>query len=101
MDDIQLIHENVIALRRSTNEPIELEVYKDRAIVSIKKVPSPLLPTGKQKYRFHVVTKFVYNNTQMETTMGYHGLKKALKHADDIFRVRNANMIKHDTRLYI
>jgi hypothetical protein len=100
MDQPILLTNNVSLLRRNTDEPIELDVYQDRAILSIKKIPVKKSPTHKINYRYIVRHKFIYNHTQQETTMGYRSLKRALNYAHDIFHVRNAYMLKHNYKLY-
>lgn len=98
---IEILTDNVSTLRRHTEEPIELDVYKDRAIVSIKKLPLGKTKTGKLTYRYIVHSMFVYNGKQQDNCMGYRSLKRALAFASDIFAVRNISMHKHNTKLYL
>lgn len=98
---IEILIDNVSILRRHTEQPIELDVYKDRAVVSIKKLPLGKTKTGKPTYRYLVHSIFVYNNEQHDNHMGYRNLKHALAFASDIFAIRNTYMHKHNVKLYI
>lgn len=98
---IEILTDNVSTLRRHTEVPIELDVYKDRAIVSIQKLPVNKTKTGKPVYRYIVHSMFIYNSKQQDNKIGYRSLKRALKFASIIFEVRNNYMLKHDFKLYI
>lgn len=98
---IQVLPESLKALRQPTNTPVDVCVYKDRAVLSIQKYPLTPTPSKKPRNLFTVKVQFVYKGKPMEVVQSYRGLKAALNYAANIFTVRNAHMLKHDYSLHL
>jgi hypothetical protein len=94
-----LIVEHGRLLKKNNDEDINVVIYKDRAVVSIKKIFIGKNIKGQRRYRYLVVVNFVYVTTEQTTSLGYPSLKKALNYAEQIFIQRNTYMHVHDLKL--
>jgi hypothetical protein len=98
---IKILADNVTLLRKQKDQPLELDIYKDHSVLSIQKIPVKKSQKHKVTYRYIVRHKFIYNDAQQETTIGYKSLKKALEYSHIIFHTRNTYMRKHKYKLYL
>lgn len=93
---IQVLPDSLRTLRQPTDTPVDVCVYKDRAVLSIQKYPLTPSPKNKPRNLFTVKVQFVYEGKPMETVQSYRGLKTAMNYATNIFTARNAYMSKHN-----
>lgn len=94
-----LIVENYRQLKKSTKgESIEVVIYQDRCRVSVEKVPYRSLRGKRQRYHYYFNVDFIYYG-EPQRTRSRLPLKSGMIYANEIFKVRNTYMEKHNYRL--
>lgn len=97
MEKIQINTENLKKLRKTHDILTKQLVYDDRVEVAVIKIPMHLHTRRKRRrYRYSVEVKCVFNKQQYTYETGFPHFTKAIKYAEEIFRIRNNYMLKHN-----
>ena len=99
MDVNEYIQDGFKLLKKPVNRTTIYTLYKDRAVVKIKKIPVKTTSKLRRRYNYIVTVRFAFNNRYYFTTMKAP-LKKALVYAENIFIARNNYMIAHHSTCY-